>query len=327
MSKRILRVLKVFISIALAGLLLHLVFKNIDWAEFIEKAKTVDLTWVLISVIVSTTAFFARAYRWNILLEPLGYQLKTGRTTIAVIIGYLANLAIPRLGEVSRCGVLNRNDNVNFTHSFGSVVAERIIDLVTLFLMIFISLALEYKRVTSFLKEAYADLNLPVFVIYLIIVFALIGIGVLVYVVKKRNSMTGKFAEIIKSFVDGLLSLRKIKNIKGFVLSTILIWLVYFIMTFIVFFAVPETSNLGLGAGLMLLVTGGIALSIPVQSGFGTYHGMVAGMLLLYGIDKTTGLFFATLLHTSQIVSIAIFGTIALILSALVRKRQTKLTI
>ncbi len=324
MSKRLLGVLKILISILLAGVLLYLVFKNIDWLEFWEKAQTVDLSWVFASVAVSLIAFFARAYRWNILLEPLGYNLKTGRTTVAVIIGYLANLAIPRLGEVSRCGVLNRNDNVNFTHGFGSVVAERILDLITLILIIFVSLALEYERITSFLSEAYADFDLSVYFIYLIIGFMILGFGGLIYIVGKRDSFNGKFADLIKSFVDGLLSLRKVKNVRGFVLSTIVIWIVYFVMTYIVFFAVPETSQLGIGAGFMLLVTGGIALSIPVQSGFGTYHGMVAGMLLLYEIDKTTGLFFATLLHTSQIVSIAIFGTIALIISALLRKRQIK---
>ena len=315
MSKRLLGVAKVLISILLAAFLLYLVFKNIDWVEFWEKAQTVELAWVYGSVSISLIAFFARAYRWNILLKPLGYDLKTGRTTLAVLVGYLANLAIPRLGEITRCGVLNRNDKVSIAHGFGSVVAERIVDLLTLFILIFISLIVEYDRITSFLADAYAGLNLPGYVIYIFIAFALGGIGFLVYVVKKRNTMKGKFAELVKSFVDGLLSLARIQNVTGFIVSTLLIWLSYYFMSYIIVFALPETSMLDFGAGFLLLVTGGIALSIPVQSGFGTYHGMVAGMLLLYSIDKTTGLFFATLMHTSQIVSIAIFGTIALIIS------------
>lgn len=324
MSKKVLGVVKVLVSVLLAAFLLYLVFKNIDWIEFWEKAKTVNIWWVILSVSISLIAFFARAYRWNLLLEPLGYDLKTGRTTLAVMIGYLANLAIPRLGEISRCGVLNRNDKVTMAHGFGSVVAERIVDLLTLFLLIFISLIVEYDRITSFLVEAYSGLNLPSYVIYIFIGFSLAGFGFLVYVVRKRNSMTGKFAELIKSFVDGLLSLGKIKNITGFIVSSLIIWIVYYLMAYVIVFAIPETSNLGLGAGFLILVTGGIALSIPVQSGFGTYHGMVAGMLFLYGIDKTSGLFFATLMHTSQIVSIAIFGTVAFILSSLLRRNKTK---
>ncbi len=324
MSKKLLSVLKVLVSVLLAAILLYLVFKNIDWVEFWEKAKTVDLMWVFLSVGISLIAFFARAYRWNILLEPLGYNLKTSRTTLAVMIGYLANLAIPRLGEISRCGVLNRNDNVNMAHGIGSVVVDRIIDLIVLFLLIFLGLVIEYDQITLFLNQAYADLELPSYVIYILIALALLGIGFLIYVVTKRHTMTGKFAELIKGFVDGLLSLSKIKNVPGFLISTLIIWLVYYAMAYVVVFALPETSGLDLGAGLLLLVTGGIALSIPVQSGFGTYHGMVAGLLLLYNIDKTTGLFFATLLHTSQIVSIAIFGTVALVLSALLRKKERK---
>ena len=321
MSKKAIGFAKVFVSILLAAVLLHLVFQNIDWSEFWEKAKTVDLFWVGFSVTISLVAFFARAYRWNILLEPLGYNLRTSRTTLAVMIGYLANLAIPRLGEISRCGVLKRNDNVNMAHGLGSVVADRIMDLIMLFLLIFFGLLIEYDQITSFLGEA---IQLPDYLIYVLAALAVLGIGFLTFVIKRRNSMKGKFAELIKSFVDGLLSLSKIKNIPGFILSTLVIWVVYYFMAYVVVFAMPETSGLDLGAGLLLLVTGGIALSIPVQSGFGTYHGMVAGLLLLYGIDKTTGLFFATLLHTSQIVSIAIFGTIALILSSVLRRRERK---
>ena len=97
-------------------------------------------------------------------------------------------------------------------------------------------------------------------------------------------------------------------------------------MSYLIVFSMPETSHLGPGVGFMLLVTGGIAISIPVQSGFGTYHGMIAGMLFLYGIDKTTGLFLATLLHTSQIVAVAIFGSVALIIASIIRKKQTLLT-
>ncbi|MEM6736418.1 MAG: lysylphosphatidylglycerol synthase transmembrane domain-containing protein [Bacteroidota bacterium] len=322
MSKRIFGALKVLISILLAGILLYLVFKNIDWIEFWKKAQTVNLIWVFASIILSIIAFFARAYRWNILLEPLGYKLKTSRTTLAVMIGYLANLAIPRLGEISRCGVLNRNDQVSMTHSFGSVVAERIMDLFTLIMLILISFILEYERITSFLFEAFSELNLPSYVLYILLGVAVLGVGTSIIVIKKRNLLKGRFLEVISSFVDGFLSLGKIKNVSGFIVSTTIIWSIYYLMSYVVVFSLPETSYLGLRAGFMLLVTGGIALSIPVQSGFGTYHGMVAGMLFLYGIDRTTGLFFATLLHTSQIVSTTIFGTIALLLSALLRRRE-----
>ena len=322
MSKQRADLLKVLTGVTLSGILLYFVFRNVDWPEFWAKAKVTDLSWVIYSILLSMVAYVARAYRWNILLEPLGYRLKTSRTTLAVLVGYLANLAVPRLGEITRCGMLKRNDNVPMPQSIGSVVSERIIDFLTLLLLFTISLLIAYDKITEFLFGAYKDLNIPGYLLYLIPAILLAGAIVTVVFVRRRASLKGKFIELASSFLEGLLSLKRIKRPIGFFVSTIVLWVVYYLMSYLIVFSIPETSHLGLGVGFMLLVTGGIAISIPVQSGFGTYHGMIAGMLSLYGIDKITGLFLATLLHTSQIVAVAIFGSIALIIGSTLRKRQ-----
>lgn len=314
--------LKIILSIGLAAFLLFLVFRNVEMEGFWEKAETVNYSWVIVSIILSMVAYVARAYRWNILLRPLGYDLKTSRTTLAVLIGYLANLALPRLGEITRCGVLNRNDRVPVPAALGTVVVERIVDLLALLVLIAVSLLAEFDRLTGFLASAYSDLKIPIWVPILIVCIGILGLLGLVIFIKKQDKLTGKFAELAKSFVAGFISLKDIKSPLGFIISTIIIWAVYYLMSYIIVFSLPETAHLGLVAGLMLLVTGGIAISLPVQSGFGTYHGMVAGMLLLYAVEKDTGLFLATLLHTSQIVAVAIFGTIALIISFLIRRKE-----
>ena len=324
MSKNLTLLLKVLISIGLAWLLLYLVFKDIQWAEFWERAKTVDYNWVFVSIVLSVIAYIARAYRWNILLEPLGYKLKTSRTTLAVLVGYLANLALPRLGEITRCGILKKNDNVALPSALGSVVTERIIDVFTLLLLILLSLILESDRLFTFLSTSYRDLQLPTFVIGIVIAVAILGVTAMVIFVKKQDKLKGKFAVLLKGFVSGILSLKDVKRPFGFLISTLILWVVYYLMSYVIIFSLPETAHLGLGAGFMLLITGGIALSLPVQSGFGTYHGMIAGMLLLYSIDETTGVFLATLMHTSQIFSIALFGSIALIISFVIRRRSAK---
>lgn len=321
MSKNILTFLKVIISIALAGFLLHLVFKNIDWDEFWSKALDVNYSWVIISIVLSIVAYVARAYRWNLLLRPLGYDLKTHRTTIAVLVGYLANLAIPRLGEITRCGVLNRNDKVPVSVGLGSVVVDRVLDMAMLLVLILVSLLVEFERLSSFLQEAYKDLNIPTWVPYAIVFIGLLGLVFLVLIIKRRNQLKGKLGELVNGFLSGFLSLKGVTNPLGVIISTLIIWVVYYLMSYIIVFSLPETNHLGLGAGFMLLVTGGIAISLPVQSGFGTYHGMIAGMLVLYSIDQSTGLFLATLLHTSQILAVAFFGTIALFVSFLMRRK------
>lgn len=326
MSKNLISSIKILISVGLAGGLMYLVFRNVEWLEFWERAKSVDYSWVIASILLSIVAYVARAYRWNILLEPLGYNLKTSRTLLAVLIGYLANLALPRLGEITRCGVLNRNDKVAVPAALGSVVTERIIDVITLLLLIFISLIAESERLLNFLQTAYKDLNIPNYVLIVILLIGLAGIFVLILFVRNQHKLKGKFAELIKGFIAGFLSLKDIKRPVGFVLSTIILWVVYYLMSYIIVFSLPETSHLGLGAGFMLLITGGIALSLPVQSGFGTYHGMIAGMLLLYSVEETTGIFLATLLHTSQLVAIALFGGVALVISLIIRRKSTEET-
>ncbi|MEO9482324.1 MAG: lysylphosphatidylglycerol synthase transmembrane domain-containing protein [Ekhidna sp.] len=324
MSKRLLNFLKVSISIGLAALLLYLVFRNVEWVEFWERAQSVDYTWVIVSIFLSIVAYVARAYRWNILLEPLGYNLKTSRTTLAVLIGYLANLALPRLGEITRCGVLNRNDKVAIPAALGSVVTERVIDALTLLILILISLIVESERLFTFLERAYKDLNIPVYVIWVVLIVGVLGFVGLIVFIRRQDRLKGKFAELAKGFVAGFLSLKNIRRPFGFIISTVILWVVYFLMSYIIVFSLPETTHLGLGAGFMLLITGGIAISLPVQSGFGTYHGMIAGMLVLYSIEETTGIFLATLLHTSQIIAVAIFGSIALIISFLIKRSLSK---
>lgn len=320
MSKAIINFLKVFVSIGVAVLLLYLVFQKVEWADFWERARSVDYTWVVVSIMLSIVAYTARAYRWNILLEPLGYNLKTSRTTLAVLVGYLANLALPRLGEVTRCGILNRNDKVAVPAALGSVVTERVIDVLTLLLLILVSLIIESNRLFTFLNQAYKDLSLPSYIIWIVVIIGLSGLATLIILIRKRDQMSGKFASLIHGFIDGLLSLKDIKRPIGFIVSTIVLWIVYFFMSYIIVFSLPATSHLGVGAGLMLLITGGIAISLPVQSGFGTYHGMIAGMLVLYSVEETTGIFLATLLHTSQVIAVIFFGSIALAVSFVIRK-------
>lgn len=324
MKKIILTILKVVVSVGMAAFLLYVVFKKIDWAEFWQRATEVDYTWVVASIVLSIVTYVARAYRWNILLKPLGYDLKTSRTTLAVLIGYLANLVLPRLGEVTRCGVLNRNDKVPVPDALGTVIVERLVDVLTLFVLMGLSLFVEYDRLMKFLREAFASLALPNWVFFALPVIAILGLFAVILLIRIQRNKRGRFSEIINGFANGLLSLKDIKNPVGFVISTLIIWVVYFLMSYIIVFSLPETSHLGLSAGLMLLITGGIALALPVQSGFGTYHGMIAGMLLLYSVESDVGIFLATLLHTSQLIAIGLFGSSALVISFMLRRKKTE---
>ena len=314
MGKNIKSIIVYILSLILGVILLYLVFKNISFDDFIAKAEMADYNWVYLSIAVSLTAYFARAYRWNLLIKPLGYEVTTWRTTSAVMIGYLVNLVLPRAGEITRCGVLKKSDNVPMTISIGTVISERIIDVLTLLLITLSVLVLEFDKLSTFLLSLTDYINTEKLIILAIagIVCAFICAAATYWLLK---TLQGKFRVVLNQLLEGLFSLRKIENIKGFIIATVIMWGTYFLMGYLIFFSIPETSELGWQVGLMLLVSGGIALTIPVQGGFGTYHTIVSSMLLLYGIDNTTGVFFATLVHSAQVVGTVIIGIIGLVMT------------
>ncbi len=324
-------ILKYLIPLALAIVLLFYAFKNVAYSEFIAKASEVNYGWVIASIAISLISHWLRAYRWNILLSPFGYELKSGRTFLAVMTGYLANLAFPRIGEVTRCGVLKKNDGVPMSLSFGTVITERIIDFFILLFLIFLDFILEFEKVFGFFSETLGFEQLfqnKIFIVIGIVAFIGLGLGSFFLVkhfisMESENAFINKIRTFLKEMMNGLFSLRKIKNVYGFVLSTLGIWVLYYLMSYIIVFSMGETSDLGILAGLSILVAGGIAMAIPVQGGIGTYHAFITGILILYGIEQNTGLFFATLLHASQVFSILFFGGLCVLISVFVSKNKS----
>ncbi len=305
--------------------LMYYVFHDWDFTDLTERFKQVNYYWVMLSVFLSVVSHALRAYRWNLLLEPMGYSaLSVYRTFKAVMIGYLTNLAAPRLGEIARCGVLKRTDNVNMSASIGTVVAERIFDLLGLLSLILLAFVLEFERISQFfagfIDDKFNGLEMSVTRIWLFLVFGFIlaaSIFTLWWFREriKRKPFYYKVRSFLREMTDGFTSVLRLERKAGFWLSTVLIWLLYYVMAYVLFFSVESTSQLGLAAGLSVLIMGGLGMSAPVQGGFGTYHLLVGAILLTYGIAAKDGYFFATLVHTSQTVSVMVIGGISLLLT------------
>lgn len=323
MIKKLIPLLKYVLSLGLAAVLLYFVFRNVDFADFMERAKRVEYSWVIYSIILSVFSFIARAYRWNLLMTPMGYSnLSTFRTTLAVVVGYLANLAFPRLGEVTRCALMKRTNAVPIPVSIGTVISERVIDLISLIVLLILAFILEADVLIRFLSElmsTYVQKDTLIILILVGVVGLLIMAAVLWIILRKAGP---RLKEFIRQLIEGLISIKKVKSPTAFILSTVVLWTTYYFMSYLIVFSLPDTSQLSWGVGIMLLVTGGIALAIPVQGGFGTYHTLISVMLALYGIDHVTGVFLATLLHTSQVVATALFGAIALLVTVFLKKKN-----
>ena len=217
--------------------------------------------WVAFSLIFSVAALFSRAYRWGLLIEPLGSRPKLRNLFYSVCSGYLANLAFPRLGEVTRCTVLYEVEEAPFDKLFGTVIAERVVDLISLILLIFLTVisnsglfghffANQLKEKLSFLTQLSA-LHLAV--------FGLIGLGFLLLIngLRKKilaNPIAVKVVDFLKGILSGLQSVLKLKRKRAFLFHTAFIWGMYYFSCYFIFFAIPETSVLGFRAGLFILV-------------------------------------------------------------------------
>lgn len=333
MKTKLLSLAKYLISLSVAVALMYYVFRGWDFKDIMARFAQVNYGWVFISIAFSIISHFARAYRWNLLLRPVGYNhLSIGRTFNAVMVGYLANLVAPRLGEITRCGVMKRIDNVNMSASIGTVVAERVFDFLILLSLILLGLFLEFDRLSNFFigflgdranGMALSDSGIIVLIAFGFIIAA--GIFTLWWFREKvkQKPFYYKIRSFISEMINGFTSVLRLENKTGFWVSTLLIWALYYIMAFVLFYSVESTHQLGLVAGLSVLIMGGLGMSAPVQGGLGVYHLLVGSILLTYGIAEKDGYFFATLVHTSQTLMVVVVGGISLVIT-MVTKRKLK---
>lgn len=325
------KALQYLISLTVAAVLVWFTFKDIDLNTLWEKIKQADYRWVALSAVLALVAHWSRAYRWVLMLEPMGYKPSVFRTTLAVLVGYGANLVFPRAGEVARCGTLNKLEDIPFEKSFGAVIAERLIDVIVLLLLIFINFVLEFDRLKdvffNFFGEKFKN---PL----LLVVYAFIGISLVAlshYLIKKNQEKIAQspFYQKISKFVSGLasgfLSVKNLKNPSAFIFHTVLIWGMYYIMTYVLCFALPETANLSPLAALSIFVMGSIGMAAPTQGGIGSYHFLVGSIVVLYGLSQQDGITLATFLHAMQgMVFVAVFGIIAFLLTLVLPKRGVR---
>jgi len=297
------------LSLTFGGVLFYLVFKSIDFSDFYNRLTELDFFWIYLSMFISIFEHVIRGYRWNLMME-VGQSKKfsTFVTTNVIIISYFFALIIPRFNDVVRCYLISKTDEINFSKSLGSVVSERFVDIISLLILIIFFLVLEFQTFILFIKSYIIDYTtLDNKSIIVFISFLIISIIISRLIIKKSKYLENKFNE----FKDGLISVKFIYNDKRFLLSTLFLWVTYFLMGYLIFFSFSQTTDLGINAGIAVLVAGSIGMVVPVNAGIGAYHFLVASILLGYNLDYESGLFFATVLHTSQIVCLLVVGTMS----------------
>jgi len=285
----------------------------------------VDYRWIGLSVVLGLISHLSRALRWQMLLEPVEKKPGLVNTFCAVMTGYLANLVFPRMGEVSRCGVLSKYEQLSFTRVVGTVVAERLTDVVMLLLIMISVLALQFDLLGGFLMktlklDSFAEIFLSPLFYGLLVLVALSLFLIKRYAKQYKALMFLK--TLMEKFTEGLSSIRKIKNKPLFIFHTLFIWFMYFLMIYVCFFSLPTTSSLGINAGLTILLTGSLGMVAPVQGGIGAWHFMVIATLKLYGIPTEDGGVFALIVHAAQNFMIIGAGLIAFGVLPIINRRS-----
>lgn len=242
------------------------------------------------------------------------------------MIAYLVNLAIPRGGEVSRCYNLYKLDSIPVEVSFGTVVVERIVDLLFLILVVILAFAVEYDKLLAFIQslpiQPVVSRDKTFFLIGLVVIgFA--AAGLVYWIIKKNSKLREKISKIWTGFKSGLGSIRKLESIGLFLIHSIGIWALYFMMSYAVIQAFNEINHLGFSAVLSIFAIGTIAMAAPLPGGAGSYHVLIpAGLIALYQLPKANAVAFTFVFHGWQTLILIVGGVIALILSSLLLRKK-----
>lgn len=321
MNPRIVKILKIILPLLLGVFLIWYSIASASPEERIQTWKAIsqaDPKWVLISIVMGIVSHLSRAYRWNFLLQPLGYSIKLSNSFMAVMAGYLANLGIPRSGEVLRGGIVSAYEDIPFKKAFGTIISERVIDLIMLLIIILIALLFQSQNMISYMGDKISNpfISLGIFIVLLL--GAVLGLKILK---KSNHAFIIKIRNFGEGILEGIKSIYYMKNKGAFVFHTVLIWVLYVLMFYVIKFAVQETYDLTIGPILVTFVAGSLAMSLT-NGGIGAFPLAIAYALLLFDIDESAGKAFGWILWGSQTVINTVIGTLSFLLLPILNRSK-----
>src|SRR5680860_49430 len=280
--------------------------------------KDADLFWVGISMVLGILGHISRAIRWNYLLQPLGYAPKLSNNVFIILMAYLANLGIPRTGEILRATALTTYENVPFEEGIGTIITERVIDVIMLFSIILATLLWQTDIILGFLE----NVGIPFNKILILIGSGLLMLAAFFLLIKKSShNFAQKIKNFVKGLMDGVLSIFKMKNKWAFLLHTLFIWACYIGMLWVIKFTVPETLGLSLGELMVAFVAGALAMMFT-NGGVGLFPIAVSQALAIFGISKVSGDAFGWIMWIAQTLMVVVFGAISFLVLPLLNRNR-----
>ena len=319
-KKIIKKVLQVVFPLLLGLFILVWVYRDFNFQRVGEVLTGgMDYGWIALSLVFGVFANLFRGWRWKLALEPLNEHPKMANCVYAIFISYASNLVIPRVGEVSRCGVLSKYDGVSFSKSLGTVVSERMIDTLCVGLITGLVLVSQMPVFATFFAETGTNVGRYAEVLtsghFYLILLCVIAALLLVFFLIRNVALFAKLKGILHNVWQGIVALKDIKQIPIYIMYTIGIWVCYFLEFYLTFYAFGFSAHLGLSAGLVMFVVGTLAVIVPTPNGAGPWHFAVMTMMVLYGVGKEDAGIFALLVHGIQtflLILLGIYGLLAL---------------
>ena len=303
------KILNITFPILLGGFFIYLTLKDTNKEireEIIINFKQADYIIILISISMAIFSHIIRAIRWRVMLIPMNYNPKTTNLILSVFISYISNLAIPRSGEVLRATIINKYEKIPFSKGFSTIIIERFIDLIILFIIIILAMILNFELINSFLKIEKFSFS-TILIIFLTLSSSIIFFKI---IYKSKNQYLIKLKIFLNEFKDGLISTYKIKKKSYFLSLTLLIWILYIGMFYVMKWSMIETTNLSLEPILLGFTVGALSLSIS-NGGIGIYPYLVSQVFIFYGIEYDISLSFGWILWTSHTVVVIVLGAIS----------------
>lgn len=326
LKSKSLQIIQYFLLLSVGLFLIFLFFRNLDLQELKQIVNTGNFSWFYLVILSSIGVYVVRTLRWQLLIHANGYSTQFHNVFAALSISYFVSFVVPRLGEVTRCLSLKKKHDIPFMELIGTVITERIIDVISLFVVILLTIVLQFNQITDFFL---INIFTPIYdsvilklssgsVSSMIIVLLFLISVVLAFIYFKnyfKNKTPKWLLSLLNGLKSGIISFKNVKNKKMFLLYTILIWIGYFLMTYFWFFIFKETSVLTLGACLTILSVGSIGRSVPIQGGgMGAYHFLVSQVVIIYGVSESMGKTLATLIHAGQTLFTFAMGIIAFLI-------------
>ncbi|UZH56432.1 flippase-like domain-containing protein [Salinimicrobium tongyeongense] len=321
MKKKIFRFAKTFLPLLLGIFLIWYSLSSATPEERRELWNNIllaDLKWVYLSVFCGILSHLSRAYRWKYLLEPLGYKPRLANSFMAVMGGYLANLGVPRSGEVLRGATISTYENVPFDKAFGTIVSERIADLAMVLLITTFGFLIQTENLINYFDAN--NIN-PFISIGILLVLIIIGVIFLNLIRRSNHPLMLKIKDFARGLLEGMRSIVRMKKKKEFIFHTLFIWIMYLLMFYVIKYAIPETNSLSLAGFMAAFIVGSVAIT-TTNGGIGVYPIAMGAVLLLFGVNQQAGEAFGWIMWGSQTLMVVILGGLSLLFLPLYNQKK-----